>query len=103
MANAEAVMTVTDRQYSAGTVEHSARKSELFTATGKKSGHGTIAWLPAPSYEMPVSPPWPPSPQPPSPVIALLDTGIRQHEWLPPGGKPFVLSAEHLGWPSPVP
>jgi hypothetical protein len=99
-------MTVTDRQYSAGTVEHSARKSVLFAAAGKKSGHGTVAWLPAPSYEMPVSPPWPSSPQsssPRSPVIALLDTGIRQHEWLPPGGKPFVLSAEHLGWSSPVP
>jgi subtilisin family serine protease len=95
-------MTVTDRQYNAGTVEHSARESKLFAATGKKSGHGTIAWLPAPSYEMPVSPPWQPSHRPP--VIALLDTGVRQHQWLPADGKqPFALFAEHLGWPSPIP
>jgi hypothetical protein len=101
MANVEAVMTVTDRQYDAGTVERNARERTLFTATGKKSGHGTIAWLPAPSYEMPVRPPWPPSHRPP--VIALLDTGVRQHEWLPADGHPFVLFAEQLGWPSPVP
>jgi|tagenome__1003787_1003787.scaffolds.fasta_scaffold20922588_2 hypothetical protein len=95
-------MTVTDRQYSAGTVEHSARESELFAA-GKKSGHGTIAWLPAPSYEMPDRPPWSPSRRPP--VIALLDTEVREHRWLPPtgGNQPFVLLAETLGWPSPVP
>jgi subtilisin family serine protease len=95
-------MTVTDRQYNAGTVEHNARESKLFAATGKKSGHGTIAWLPAPSYEMPVSPPWQASHRPP--VIALLDTGVRPHEWLHADGQqPFVLFAEHLGWPSPVP
>jgi subtilisin family serine protease len=102
MANAEAVMTGTARHYSAGTVEHGARESTLFAA-GKKSGHGTIAWLPAPSYEMPASPPWRPSRRPP--VIALLDTGVREHRWLPPGNghQPFVLLAEALGWPSPVP
>ncbi len=41
-----------DLQFIAGTVEHGARDTELFDASGKKSGHGTIAWLPAPSYDM---------------------------------------------------
>jgi subtilisin family serine protease len=96
-------MTGTDRQYSAGTVEHNARESKLFAATGKKSGHGTIAWLPAPAYEMPDGPLWQPSHRPP--VIALLDTGVREHQWLPPAGgdQPFLLLAEALGWRSPVP
>jgi Subtilase family len=95
-------MTESDRQYGAGTVEHSARESKLFAADGKKSGHGTIAWLPAPAYEMPAGPLWQPSPRPP--VIALLDTGVRQHPWLPEGGEqPFVLQAEDYGWQSPIP
>lgn len=95
-------MTVTDRLYSAGTVELSARQSKLFTASGKKSGHGTIAWLPAPAYEMAAGPPWRPSHRPP--VIALLDTGVQEHPWLPrDGDPPFVLHAEDYGWQSPVP
>ncbi len=95
-------MTVTDRQLSAGTVEHSVRESKLFAADGKKSGHGVIAWLPAPAYEMRARPLWQPSPRPP--VIALLDTGVRPHPWLPEGGEqPFVLRAEEFGWQSPVP
>ncbi len=91
-------MGETPRQYSAGTIEHNARESGLFAAGGKKSGHGTIAWLPAPSYEMPGSPPWPPAHQPP--VIALLDSGVREHPWLPAG---FALNAEDYGWQSPLP
>jgi subtilisin family serine protease len=95
-------MAVTDRQYSAGTVEHSARASKLFAADGKKSGHGTIAWLPAPAYELQAAPLWRPSPAPP--VIALLDTGVRPHPWLHAGGdRPFVLQAGDFGWQSPVP
>lgn len=95
-------MTVTDRQYSAGTVEHNARESELFAASGKKSGHGTIAWLPAPDYEMQDGPAWSPPPKPR--VIALLDTGVRPHGWLPEAGKQsFVLYAEDYGWTSPIP
>lgn len=94
-------MSVTDHQYDAGTLEHSARESELF-ADGKKSGHGTIAWLPAPAYEMRARPLWRPSSRPP--VIALLDSGVRPHPWLPEGGdQPFVLHAEDYGWQSPVP
>lgn len=38
------------------------------------------------------------------PVIALLDSGVRPHPWLPEGGdQPFVLQAEDFGWQSPVP
>jgi subtilisin family serine protease len=97
----EAVMTVTDRQYSAGTVEHSARESELFSASGKKSGHGIIAWLPAPSYEMPDGPAWPPPGRPP--VIALLDSGVQPHGWLPSDRNlPFVVDASQHGWQPPV-
>jgi subtilisin family serine protease len=105
----EAVMTVTDRQYSVGTVEHNPRKSELFSAAGKKSGHGIIAWLPAPAYEMRAAPPWPEAqansaPSHRRPVIALLDTGVRRHPWLPEGGgPPFVLRAEDRGWHSLIP
>ncbi len=95
-------MTGTDRQYNAGTIEHSARASKLFAADGKKTGHGTIAWLPAPAYEMPARPAWRPSNSPP--VIALLDSGVRAHPWLPDDGdQPFVLRAEDLGWQSPIP
>ncbi len=94
-------MTGTDRQYTAGTVEHSAVGAELFSASGKKSGHGTIAWLPAPSYEMQDSPPWRNLPR--RPVIALLDSGVQAHDWLPGSdGTPFVLDARDFGWPAPA-
>ena len=53
-------MTESDRQYSAGTVEDNATDNRhLYAADGKKSGHGTIAWLPAPDYVMPKAPNWP--------------------------------------------
>jgi Subtilase family len=89
--------------YSAGTVEDSARHTELFTAEGLKSGHGTgtIAWLPAPAYEMP-SVPWQPPQRPP--VIALLDSGVQPHDWLPQNGDvPFVVdAASEYQWPAPA-
>jgi subtilisin family serine protease len=95
-------MSGTERQYSAGTVEHSTMDTRLYAASGKKSGHGTIAWLPAPSYEMPDGSPWLPGNRPP--VIALLDTGVRQHPWLPAdGATPFILHSEAYGWQSPLP
>ena len=87
-----------DQQFSAGTVEDGARHTPLFTAEGKKSGHGTVAWLPAPAYEMP-SVPWQPQ-QPP--MIALLDSGVQPHDWLPAGGAPqFVVNATEYGWTPP--
>jgi subtilisin family serine protease len=76
----------------------------MFFAAGKKSGHGVAAWLPAPEDEMPPRPSWAPSADPP--VIALLDSGVHPHDWLPPkGGPPFVIDAAalELGWHSPVP
>ncbi len=98
-------MTESGRQYSAGTVEHNATDNDkLFAADGKKSGHGTIAWLPAPGYLMPEGLDWPPTA--PTRVIALLDTGVRPHPWLPepqPGEPAFVLDAEDYGWQSPIP
>jgi subtilisin family serine protease len=39
------------------------------------------------------------------PVIALLDSGVQSHTWLPEteaGEQAFVLDAEDLGWLSPV-
>lgn len=104
IANVEAVMTVTHRgpEYRAGTVEAGARDTELF-ASGKKSGHGTIAWLPAPSYDMQAPPPWRRQPAR-RPVIALLDSGVQQHDWLPdPASSPpfCVDAAQEYGWPAP--
>jgi subtilisin family serine protease len=94
---------VLDSQYRAGTVEDGARETPLFSASGKKSGHGTIAWLSAPDYEMPTPQPW----QQQSdrrPVIALLDSGVRRHDWLPDpaGSPPFVVDAAQHGWSGPV-
>jgi subtilisin family serine protease len=93
-------MTTTGREYSAGTVEHNATENTLF-ADGKKSGHGTIAWLPAPAYAMAAHPGW--APRSPHPVIALLDTGVRSHPWLSADEQSFVLQAEAYGWRSPIP
>jgi subtilisin family serine protease len=92
-----------DQQYSAGTVEDGARLIRLFPrdfgGAGKKSGHGAVAWLPAPPGEMPLVP-W--QPQRP-PVIALLDSGVQDHDWLPTGGDPqFVVNATEFGWAAPA-
>jgi Subtilase family len=100
--------TSTDRQYSAGTVDDGAEDRPLWAA-GKKSGHGAIAWLPAPDYDMDTPDPWPPEPGR-HPVIALLDTGVEAHNWLPDqpddpasaaGDPAFVIDAEKLGWSGP--
>ncbi len=89
---------IPDFQSTAGTVEEGT-----FFAAGLKSGHGVAAWLPAPADEMPASPSW--SPAGDHPVIALLDSGVRSHAWLPAhGGSPFVIdAARELCWPSAVP
>lgn len=79
---------------SAGTIDHGT-----FFAAGKKSGHGTAAWLPAPADQMPDQPPWPQSAR--HQVIALLDSGVRQHNWLPAGQPPFAVNATDYGWPQP--
>lgn len=96
-------MTSTDRQFSAGTVNDGARDKKLYTfnLAGKKSGHGAVAWLPAPDYDMPAAKPWSPRPGH-HPVIALLDSGVDEgHPWLPRPDPitPFVV--EH--WPNANP
>ena len=111
-------MTSTDTEFSAGTVNDNERDRELhtFSLAGKKSGHGAVAWLPAPDYDMLPSPSWPPGPGR-SPVIALLDSGVEEaHPWLPrpdppdpsfvvqhwPDGEPPLPElgpANHLGQP----
>jgi len=77
-----------DIPYSAGTVDSG---TFFFAAAGKKSGHGTAAWLPAPAEQMPANPPWPQSTR--HQVIALLDSGVQQHDWLPAGQPPFFVDA----------
>lgn len=93
-----------EQQYNAGTVDNSARDTPLFGAEGKKSGHGAVAWLPAPDYEMPVPLQWAPGPGR-LPVIALLDSGVEGHSWLPDGdaSRPFLRDAAEEGWPGPDP
>ena len=56
--------------------------TEQLSATGLKSGHGTVTWTPIEQYEAPQQPPWPPHVSPP-PVVVLLDSGVRRHAWLP--------------------
>jgi Subtilase family len=85
-----------DIPYSAGTVDSG---TFFFAAAGKKSGHGTAAWLPAPADQMPANPPWPQSTR--HQVIALLDSGVQQHNWLPASQPPFVVHATEYGWPEP--
>lgn len=91
-----------DYECTAATVEDDARETNLypyFRASGRKSGHGTVAWLPAPDYVMPPKPPRRPASQLPAGrrVVALLDTGVREHDWLvETDGEPYWESAE--GW-----
>jgi len=85
-----------DHQLNAGTDD------TVLWASGKKSGHGTAAWLPAPDYEMPAARPWQRVDRPP--VIALLDSGVRPHGWLvgATGAQDSVVdAAEAYGWAPP--
>jgi len=84
-----------DIPYSAGTID-----TGTFYAAGRKSGHGAATWLPAPADQMPPKPPWPQSTN--HPVIALLDSGVQPHHWLPPGNHPpFFVNATAYGWHQP--
>jgi hypothetical protein len=92
-----------DYRYRVDTVERDTR--QVFLAAGKAIGHGTVAWRSAPSYEMPCPPAWRPGADPP--VVALLDTRVRAHDWLPgpDPDPPFLVAATDHGWapPEPVP
>jgi hypothetical protein len=99
--NGEGLEVGLHHEYHAGTVEHGAQNTELFAA-GLKSGHGsgTIAWLPAPAYEMPRRPSWQPH-RPP--VIVLLDSGVQAHDWLPEDGNPTFTADTETTYDSPHP
>ena len=75
----------------------------LFKATGLKSGHGTVTWTPIEQYEAPQRPPWPPVGR--SPVVVVLDSGVRQHSWLPQTPDPsfFVVADPGPSYGLPVP
>jgi subtilisin family serine protease len=67
--------------------------TEVLSAAGLKSGHGTVTWTPIEQYEAPQQPPWPPHVSPP--VVVLLDSGVRQHAWLPQTADPaFSVDAQ---------
>ena len=76
--------------YSVHTVNHDTTNTEqaliptvpLLTAKGIKSGHGTVAWVPVGPDKMKPAPPWPPHVSPP--VVVVLDSGVKRHNWLPP-------------------
>lgn len=66
-----------------------------FVASGKKSGHGTVTWTDVPAKEMPPAPPWPPDGF--RPVVAVLDSGVQNHPWLPSDGEPPFCIRVDLG------
>ncbi len=81
---------------------HTVQEGGL-VASGKKGGHGTISWLSALPDMMKPAQPWQPGRQPP--VVAVLDTGVRSHSWLPgpAGSPPFLIdAAAELSWQPPV-
>jgi subtilisin family serine protease len=74
-------------RFVAATDERSVVEKALFRAKGKVSGHGVGSWLPA-------SPTWAPDigkqkldSDTPQDVVALLDTGIKEHSWLMQDGQ----------------
>ncbi len=85
-----------------GKTKQSPPPTEQLRAAGLKSGHGTITWTPIEQYEAPQRPPWPPAGPPP--VVAVLDSGVRQHSWLPPQtSHPSFVVAEPDGLQVPDP
>jgi hypothetical protein len=73
-----------------------------FIATGAKTGHGTVTWTPIEQYEAPQQPPWPPHVRP-APVVVLLDSGVRQHSWLPQAFSTDAPPEPRYGLPIPDP
>jgi subtilase family protein len=77
---------------------------------GNDVGHGLLYSPLPPDYEQPRKPDWKrPAAHLRRPVIALFDSGVRPHEWLPDDDPddPFVLHPDDPGlstqWSSPVP
>lgn len=77
-----------------GKTEQSPPPTEPLHAAGLKSGHGTVTWIPIEQHERPHRPPWTPPDRPP--LVVLLDSGVKQHSWLPPetSHQPFVIVEE---------
>ncbi|MEV6846308.1 S8/S53 family peptidase [Actinoplanes sp. NPDC051411] len=77
---------------------------------GNDVGHGLLYSPLPPDYEPPAKPDWKrPAGHLRRPVIALFDSGVREHEWLPDADPddPFVLHPDDPAlsrqWSSPVP
>lgn len=87
-------------QYTAGTHDDSLTDRPLvfIGASGKPSGHALVSWEPVTGEELPEQPPWRRGVD--RPVIALLDSGVRPHSWLPDVAEdPFCI---HLDEPEDV-
>ena len=83
-------MTVTDRQYSAATVEHNARGNGALRRKREEERARDHRLAPGPAVRDAGRPAWRPRHRPP--VIALMDSGVQRHRWLPADGDPpFVL------------
>jgi hypothetical protein len=88
--------------YSVHTVNHDTTNTKrpliatepLIHADGLKTGHGTVAWIPVGPDKMKPAPHWPPHVSPP--VVVVLDSGVKPHDWLPAATETpaFRLDAE---------
>jgi len=97
--------------YGIHTIKHRTRRDGLvaaegftpkFSAKGLKSGHGTVSWEVVRKRAMPRKPPWRPPDSPP--VVVVLDSGVKQHPWLPKTKHPkFCVDAGELGFSPAVP
>lgn len=75
---------------------HSGRYQLL----GEKTGHGDVGWTPVDRAELGDPPAWRTASR--RAVVALLDSGVRRHPWLPVGdGQDFLVEAP--GWEQACP
>jgi hypothetical protein len=80
-----------DVRYGAGTAGQAQAGTFIFL--GEKTGHGLVSWVPVEEAEMGPRPAWRALRR--RPVVALLDSGVRRHPWLPDPveGQAFVVDA----------
>jgi len=69
-----------------GATVHDLIATVPLQAKGLKSGHGTVSWTPVPAADMPPAPHWPPAGS--SPIVVVLDSGVKPHTWLPQDTNP---------------
>jgi subtilase family protein len=95
----------TPSSYGVHTIEDSSTHGDLvatvpfspkfFSASGVKTGHGTVSWEVLAPRAMPPAPPWPPAGTPP--VVVVLDSGVQPHTWFPQTTDPsFTVSPPDL-------